>query len=383
MNAIRYALSVARKELQILARDPGTLAIFFLLPLLLSSIQGAANVTLNKGEGPAILLHVGLVNEDRGDFGREVAKAIESIAILEIETFDSIADAEEQVAKGDAAAAIRIPEDFSQKINDYLPTSIGVIVDPAQPQSASIVSGIMNQVVAEVTIWGEVQHGIRAILDQSGLLEGASSEQRRGFEAQNLGVIMTRLNEMRRNPAITVLSENMQGGATRGWLQAFLGYVFAGYIVMFVFFIVGSCAESILTERETGTLRRLVAAPIPRGAVIAGKMLAFMVIPCLQAIVMFGVASLFFDVSLGQSPAALVLLTVIVASVATAFGMLLATLAKTAKQASDTGVVLGMVLAIVGGALPLTGMPIARMGGFVSILSRLTRMPMPWRAITV
>jgi len=372
MNVIRYAFAVAWKELQILAKDPATIGIFFLLPLLLSSVQGAANITLTKEEGPAILLHVGLVNEDGGNFGSEIAKAIQSISILEVETFDSIADAEEQVAKGDAAAAIRIPADFSQNINDYLPTTIGIVVDPAQPQSTSIISGIMNQVVAEVTIWGEVQHGIRDILERSGLLKDATPELRQGFEAQNLGVIMTRINEMRKNPAITILSKNMEGGATKGWLQAYLGYIFAAFIVMFVFFVVGSCAESILAEREIGTLRRLVAAPIPRGAVIAGKMLAFMVIPCLQAVVMFGVANLFFDVPLGQSPEALVVLTLVVAAVATAFGMLLATLVKSAKQAADTGVVLGMVLAAVGGALPLTAVPIARMGGVVSILSRLT-----------
>ena len=49
------------------------------------------------------------------------------------------------------------------------------MVDPAQPESASIVTGIINQVVGEVTIWGEVQHGVRSIFEESGLLAQASA----------------------------------------------------------------------------------------------------------------------------------------------------------------------------------------------------------------
>ena len=52
-----------------------------------------------------------------------------------------MAEAEQQVAEGEAAAAIVIPADFTADINAYTPTSIEVIVDPGQPESASIVTG--------------------------------------------------------------------------------------------------------------------------------------------------------------------------------------------------------------------------------------------------
>jgi len=121
-----------------------------------------------------------------------------------------------------------------------------------------------------------------------------------------------------------------------------------------------------------GTLRRLVAAPIPRGAVLGGKMLPFMVIPCLQAVVMFGVANLFFNVPLGKSPGGMILLTIIVAGVATSLGLLLATFVKSTKQASDMGFLFGMVLAFIGGAIPIAPLLMTRMEGPMSILSRIT-----------
>lgn len=373
MKNICFTLSVAWKEIQVFIRDRGALALLFLFPILLSSVQGGANLMMAaEGETTSILLQVGLVNEDTGPFGSEVSKAIQSIDVLEVETLTREDEAEGKVAKGEAAAAIVIPADFSEKIDAYTPVAIEVIVDPAQPESISIITGIMNQVVDEVTIWGEVQYGIRAVLENSGLLDGATTEQMAAIGAQNLGVIMTRLNEMRSNPAIEVISEDLQGEAAEGGITAYLSYVFAAYIVLFIFFVVGICAESIQDEREMGTLRRLVAAPIPRSAVIGGKMLGFMVIPCMQAVLLFTIGNLFFDIPLGKSPAGLIVLTIVVAGVSTSMGILLATLVKSKKQAGDMGTLLGFVLGFVGGAIPIAPLLMARMEGPMSILSRIT-----------
>ncbi len=373
MSAISHTLSVAWKEIQLISKDRGSLAVLFLLPLLFGSLYGGINLKMaGNGDDPAILLDVCLVNEDAGIFGVEVAKALKGIDELQIETFDSVTDAEQRVADGEATAAILIPADFTQKINAYTPTAIEVIVDPAQPESASIVTGIMNQVVAEVTIWGEVQYGIRTILDESGMLADAGAEVRRAVEAQNLGVIMTRLNEMRRNPAIVVTSEDLEGAKIEGGITIFFALMFPGITVMFVFFTVGMSGASLLNEREAGTLRRLLAAPIPRGAIIAGKMLAYMLLVCLQVVVLFGVANILFDMPLGKSPVALVLLTLVLALVATALGMLVAALSGTAQQADNIGTVLGFVLAGIGGCIAMSPTPLTRAEGFMGVLSNLT-----------
>jgi len=346
--------------------------MLLLFPILLSSVQGGANLMANQeGETTSILLHVGLVNEDSGTFGSEVRKALKSIDVLDVNTFETNADAEQKVVKGEIAAAIVIPADFSDKINEYTPTAIQVIVDPAQPESVSIITGIMNQVVAEVTIWGEVQHGVRSVLNNSGLLEIATPEQMAAISAQNLGVIMTRLNELRRDPAIEVVSENLAGETAEGGIMGFVSYVYAAYIVLFIFFVVGSCAESIQDERELGTMRRLVASPLPRSAIIGGKMLGFMVIPCMQAILIFAVGNLFFDIKLGQSPEGLVVLTLVTAAVSTSMGLLLATLVKSKKQAGDMGTLLGFVLGFAGGAIPIAPLLMTRNEGAMGIISRI------------
>ena len=373
MKTICYTLSVTWKEILLLSKDRGTLAVMFLLPLLLGSVFAGINLQLSQiSEEGNILLDVHLVNQDAGSFGEQLEAALSEIDILNMIQSDSLSDSEEQVAKGEVAAVIIVPDGFSEDIDSYTPTMIEVIVDPAVPESASIVTGILNQAANEITIWGEVQYGVRTILDESGLLEDASPEVQMAVAGQTLGVIMTQLNEMRRDPAILLDNRTLEGVTIEGGIELFFAYLFPAFAVMFIFFIIGISASSLLIERETGTMRRVLAAPIPRGAVIAGKMLAFIFLACAQIVILFAVGNILFGMPLGESPLALVLLTLATAFVATALGMLVASLSRSSKQADNIGVIMAFVLAAIGGALPISRIPFARVEGFMGTLSQIT-----------
>jgi ABC-2 type transport system permease protein len=372
MQTIYYTLSVAGKEIRLIVADRGTLAVLLLLPILLGSLFAGLNLMLVTEEGePNIQLEVILVNEDSGDFGVEVVKSLQSIDELNINRVSDISEAEKSVLEGGTIAAIIIPADFSEKINAYTPTEIEVIVDPAEPDSASIVTGIVNQVAAEFIIWGEIQYGVRTIMEETADLTEASPEELRAIQAQNMGVIMTQLNELRRNAAISVISENLEGVKVEGGITLFLTFLFPAFTVMFIFFIVGTESASLLREREVGTLRRLLAAPLPRWTVIAGKMLAYGLLVCLQVVILFTLGNLAFDITLGRDPLALVVITITVAFVAVALGMLVAAFAKTSGQADNIGMVLAFVMAGIGGAFPLWP-PLFRSAGFIGILSKFT-----------
>ncbi len=372
MKSIYYTLSVAWKEIQVISKERAWLVILFLLPLMIGSFMGGANLVMSRSQSDVILLDVGLVNLDTGPIGLEMAKAIQAINQLKVTVYADVASAEQPVAKGSAAAAIVIPADFSQKIDSYIPTTVEVIVDPAEPESANLVTGIIKQVVGEFTIWGEVQYGVRTIMGEAGVLVSASAQEARAIQAQNLGVIMTRINQMRTHPVIDLTLESPQKAETGGTIQTFFAYLFPGLTVMFIFFIVPMSSESLLGERETGTLRRILTATIPRGSILAGKMLAFMLLACMQVVVVFAIAGALFGTPLGKSPLGLIVLTLIVAFNATALGMMVAALAKTAKQADNIGLILAFVLAGLGGAMAISAQPLYRSGGFISILSNLT-----------
>jgi len=270
------------------------------------------------------------------------------------------------VADAQALAAIIIPADFSQKIAAYEPTQVQVIADPAQEIAAGIISGIMNQVLGEVQVVGEISYGIRSVFAASGVLDGVSPQMQRAAEAQSLGAIMTQLQTMRQNPTIAVRREDMAGVAAAEPVNVF-AYVVPNFAVMFSFFLVGVIAATLLREKEEGSFRRLIAAPIPRGTIITGKMLAYMLIVVLQVVVLFGVANLAYDMPLGNSPLGLLLLSVALAMSAAALGLLLATWAKTSSQADSLGTIIGFVLAGLGGCIVSFSE-----GSFMSVVSRFT-----------
>jgi ABC-2 type transport system permease protein len=372
MKSIYSTLSVAWKEIQVISRERAWLVILFLLPLMIGSFMGGANMVANSPSSNIILLKVGLVNLDSGTFGMEMTKVIQAIEEFSVTVYSDVEAAEQPVTKGNAAAAIIIPADFSQKIDSYTPTSVQVIVDPAEPESAGIVTGIINQVAGEFVIWGEVQYGVRTIMSEAGILAAASPQEARAIQAQNLGVVMTRINAMRTNPVIAVSLETPVQTESGAGIQTFFAYLFPGLTVMFIFFIVPMSSGAILNERENGTLRRLLTAPIPRGAILAGKILAYMLLGILQVVVIFAIAGAIFGTPLGKSAIGLVLLTLVVAFTAAALGIMIAALAKTEKQADSIGLILAFVLAGLGGSFAMSAQPLYRTGGFISILSGLT-----------
>jgi ABC-2 type transport system permease protein len=187
-----------------------------------------------------------------------------------------------------------------------------------------------------------------------------------------MGVIMTALNDLRRTPVIAVTVEDLEGAVVSPGWESFFALLFPGFTVMFIFLNVSWAASSLLVERESGTLRRLLAAPIPRWGVVAGKMLAFMLLSGVQVILLFSVASIFFDMPLGQSPGGMIVLTVVVALASAALGMFIAALARSSSQASTLGIILGLVLAAIGGCMPMATTPLVRSEGFVATLARLT-----------
>ena len=147
------------------------------------------------------------------------------------------------------------------------------------------------------------------------------------------------------------------------------------FATLFANFLIGFMAVSILKDKEAGSMRRLVAAPVHRGTIIAGKMLAFALMVFLQMALLFGITNALFGMPLGDSPLALVVLTLALALAAAGLGMALGSLARTAKQADAIGFVLGFLLYFASGSLSPTGY-LRDMGfrseGFRYYLSQIT-----------
>lgn len=370
---IRNSLAVAWKDLLIVLKDKGALAVLFLMPLLFASLLGMAFGNTGSGETETrIEITVLLVNQDRGSYGQMLADGLRRAEVLIVKRLYDAALADQRVADGDAAAALVIPADFTDKIDAGEPVEVTIIKDPTQQIAANTVAGIANQAMAEIGLLGELRYGIHAVLAQAPDYDKAPLELVQAVEAQTLGVVWTQVQQMRQNPVIAVEEETVAGAEERQpWNP--ITYYIPGFTVAFAFFLIQQMAKTLLGEKEEGTFRRLLSSPMPRASIIGGKMLAYMGIVFLQVIVLFGVGVALFKMSLGESPLALLLLTLALALASASLGMLLGALCRTSKQADSLGTVLGFILMVLGGTIVY---PLFLDKGFIGTLSRLT--PNAW-----
>jgi ABC-2 type transport system permease protein len=312
-----------------------------------------------------------LVNLDSGDYGAMLVNGLSGAGVLAIEELGDPTLADSQVATGKASGALVIPADFSSRIDAGEPARLTLIKDPTQQDAASIVAGVTSQAMAEIGMLGELRYGIHAVLAQSPNYDKATPEMVQAVEAQTLGVLWTQVQQMRQNPVIKVQGEPVAGAEPmQPWNP--VTYYVPSFTVAFAFFLVTVIAVTLLEEKEAGTFRRLMASPMPRGAVIGGKMLAYVVIVFLQVLVLFGAGRALFKMPLGNQPLALLLLTIALALAAASLGLLVGALCHNSKQAERVGMVVGFVLLALGGSV----YPLFRSEGFMGILSRLT--PSAW-----
>lgn len=371
LNALQMTLAVAWKDLQVIFKDRGLLIVIIGLPLVFSVFNGFVNQNLSSS-GEGVTFPVVLVNLDQDTYGDQIASTLESIDVLEITTLESPATAEQQVLDSKALAAIVIPAGLTQKIGDYQPTEIEVIVDTTQQQFASIVASLMKEVVGPVIVQGEISYAIRTLLSEIPEFQQADPQTQNALAMQNFGVQMAQVQKMITDPWVKLETKTFEDKDTVVIPDNIFAMFVPSFVVMFAFFIVGAMSSELLKERQEGTLRRLIAAPLQRWTIIAGKMLAYIGLVLIQVAIIFGVANLFFDMPVGNSLPGLLAVSLALGLTATALGMMVASLAKSDKQADSTGTLLGFVLAAVGGCFMIgTPVPLYHQGGMVQTISRL------------
>lgn len=366
----RDAITIAWKDLQVIWKDRGQLFVLFLLPLLASTLFGSIYSQMGEEESQ-VKFPVFLVNQDSGRYGKQVAEIFNQVDVLKITSVATPAEAEARIVEGEALAAILLPPDFSQKIDAYQPGIVRVVVDPVQAQYGTIVSGIVKEVLSPIVVQGELQYGIHSVITDAGLLQDADPQLKRAIEAQNFAVMMTQVQEMQRNPLIAVRLQGLEKAEVQTPDNIF-AMTMPAFVVMFAFFIVPAMSTELLKEKREGSLRRLMAAPIQRSAIILGKMLAYLVIVCLQVLVIFGIGNIIFDMPLGDSFLGMLLTTLGLGLAATSLGMMVAAVSKTERQADSIGMVQAFVLAGLGGCIVIGAVPLYQSGGFLGALSNLT-----------
>ena len=345
---MRAALLIAWKDLRQRARDRSAFVIAFAVPLALAFI-----FSLILGGDDEITFRYAVVDLDGGTtaqaFVEEVLVPLKDSGLVELTLADSLEEGRDLAAHGSVSATFVLPPGFSAAVESGQRTQIDVIGDAEAPIGTMVASSIAESFASQVAA---VQASVATVV-ASGI-----------GDPGDVAALAQRAAAMPNPISLADVS------ATEKKLDPKTFYA-AGMAVFFLFFTVQFGISSLLDERREGTLSRLLAAPIPRWSILAGKLTSSFVLGVVSMAVLAVATSLLFGAEWGN-PVGVALLIVVGVLAAMAVMGVVATFARTPEQAANMEGIVAFVLGFAGGSF----FPVAEAGGLIEKLSLLT--PHAW-----
>jgi ABC-2 type transport system permease protein len=250
------------------------------------------------------------------------------------------------VRDGNVNAAIVVPPGFSVRSESSRAPDVEVLARPDQLLGEGIARAVADGFMAHVD-------ATRMAVATTASVAPTPSDG---------GVLAAVAQEAASIEAVDVLADRTPGRAVPP-----ATYYAPAMAILFAFFLAGFGARSFLAERRDNTMARMLAAPVPRGAVIAGKALATFVVGFVSLLVMYLASSVAFHANWGNPVAVVALCASTVASVM-AVTALVTTFARTDDQANGYTGIVTFVFGLVGGNFIAT----YQLPSFLRKLSELT-----------
>ena len=347
--------SILACKFHALRRDRIASLLVFLLPILFFSIFAGifGDVGNSKPGGITVLV----VDESPSDRSRKLIDALKasgsgvrfSLAHGEPPVAWTMADARSQVAKGRFPALISIPSDIS--VSMFGPAQgrpVTVVADPSNPLVATMIPGLLQQ-AAMVGLRGDmITSGIQAFTTVGGPL---TERQKAGMKGLDQVLSSGTASDTESDMLLPVTIENIRSEG--GEVRPMMAYYVAGIGVMFLLFSTTGAAGSLLEDQEAGILDRVLSTPLGMGRLLIGNWLWIALLGMASMAVLFSFATLAFGLGPWTLPRfiATFLMTLMTASAAAAFGMLLASLCATRAQLSGISTIVILVMSALGGSM--------------------------------
>ena len=348
---MRSAWLICLKDLKSRVHDRSAILVGIVVPLALAFIFNA--VFSGAASGNAAI-SIGVANEDQGPaaqaFMSGVVTGLTKGGFIAVHIEPDRSQARRLVSKGSLAAAIVIPPGFSAAVQKNEPASMEVIGNPDAPISTEVARSIADGYTAELN---------RVRVSVATALAGAGSTG--DARIQSLVNAATRAGDPVVVRDVTTATKQLDAKS----------FYAAGMAVFFLFFTVGFGLTGLLEERANGTLARLVAAPIPRWAILAGKMLTSLIMGIASMTVLVVATTVLFGASWGN-PLGVAVLVIAAVLAALAIMALVVTLAENAEQAGNWQSLVAVILGLLGG----TFFPVSLAPGVLGTLTLFT--PQAW-----
>jgi ABC-2 type transport system permease protein len=357
---MKKIILIGLKDVRLAIRDRAALMMMLLAPFVLTLGLGAVTGRFSGGSTNGIShIPVILVNQD----GKQLGNAL--VALFQSQDLDELIDATvsenattayQQVDDNQAVAVILIPAGFTDSIIPpqgqtelASPVQIELYTNPTTPTSVGVVKTILDEFISRVEV-GRVGGEVAVTqLVASGRLQAQDAQ------AVGLAIGSGQADAASQSTSITLNNVTPGGEVVKFDVLALLA---PGMALMFLMYTASNGGRTLLTERDQGTLPRLLVSPTTAVEVLGGKMVGIFLTGTAQMLILVGGTSMLFGVQWGDSTAvqALVLAAVFAA---VGWGMLITAVARTPGQVSMAGTAVMLTFGILGGTfINIDAMPV-------------------------
>ncbi len=312
-------LSLIRKEFIQILRDPRTLGITFLLPIVMLFLLGYAATNDIRNIALAVW------DQDQSYASRSLLEAYRAADYFRLDYFvGSEEDMQRLIDQNLARAGIIIPPGYGSTIASGRTAQVAFVIDGSDPTVA-------NTAMAAASMVGQT-HSTQLAVERM---------QQRGLSGM-LALPVEIRPRIWYNPGM-VSAQYMIPGLIGMILQ-----VLATLLT----------ATSIVRERERGTIEQLIVTPLRSWELIIGKITPYILIVFLDTIEVLFAGALLFDISINGSLALLLALSALFLTTTLGFGLLISTIANTQQEAMlTTQFTLLPTIFLSGFFFPLAAMP--------------------------
>ena len=322
---------IAAKDLKIILRDRNALLMMFLVPMLIISVSGLAL----GGESDNIQIGVLIVDLDNDEISRGFVEFLEDVDILDVDMESNEFAARDRVKNQEYGRLIIIPLGFTESVMTGQDTELLIITNPTEESQNTVLEKIVEAYASRISTNVVV-------------VKTASAYGIPVHTEEQIQEIVDTAEQFVQPPPVEVTIESTTSNLVE--FTPFTQYV-PGFAVMFLMFTtvqIGSV--SLIKEKEAGTLRRLVTAPISRAEIIGGKIASTFIRGFVQLTVLIYFGHVVFGLDLGSDILALFVLIAAITLASTGLGLLVAVLVKTADQADSVSLLLVLIMSAVGGS---------------------------------
>ena len=358
MIVLRQLLTAIAKETRLIVRDWQALVVLFVMPVAFVTIMSLALRDVFS-EHAGVKFSLLIVDQDGKQVGEKLRESFTQDKNFRVQVasppMPDTAQVEALLLAGRYKFALLIPA----KTTEQARRRAAEQVRSARNARANTPS-VKVRLIADPTL--RADHRNMVVAYTNGALRAIESS-----------LIAERISELARTPfgtaAITTpqrapdlfetVKDDLQsgGGAQQTPVPTSVQQNAPGWTLLAMFFLAIPLSVTLIKERTQGSLLRLRSMPVPGWVLLGGKIAPYLVINQLQlllilAVGVWGLPLLGGDqLTLGNAPEAIALVSVSASLAAIGFALLIATFARTPEQATTFSATTILILAALGGIM--------------------------------